>query len=1258
MNSDRSIPAPARQGSVILRCGITALLVLFAATLTWSQQAKPVPIPKAELANLRTPPQVVSGQAQVLGKYSAIPTSSPTLRLTIALQPPHMEEEEQFLRDLQDKTSPEFHQFLTQKQWIARFSPSAEDEQAVLDWAKSQGFTVTQRYPNRLLVDVEAPVSVVEAAFGVSINAYSMNGANYFSNDRDPVLPATLSKIVISVQGLNNIQHMNAASHGGTVLPSPDYVPGPVAAAGATTHGDGSKDALKAAMEVSKKKAAEQAKVSGKASRPAMGSNITNGYYDPSDIYTSNAYDYNALQNLGHCCNPLSNSGSSPYQTSIALAAFGDFSNNDITGFHNQYPYLAYNLSRVYIDGTPSCCGDEVTLDTEWSTAMSNSFGSYAYTAHVWVYEGANYNNSTFTDMYNKMLSDGNARVFSTSWSCTEYYGCDSGTMDSRHNIFNEMVGEGWTLMAASGDRGTTDDCTDRNDVAYPASDPDVIGVGGTALYLFSDGTYDEEVAWQGGSYSGACGHNNGGSGGGCSAKYAAPGYQSSPYCGAGSRSVPDISLNAAVGQNYYYNGSLQGVGGTSISSPMLAGFMAQEDSYLLYLGNICWGNNSACAPMGNANYYIYYEGYRAPYAAHYPYYDITSGCNSNDITAAYGLGYYCAGTGYDAVTGWGTPNMLQLAWAFNTYMAGDFGAPSITFTGPTKNYWYNTDQWVSWNIADTSENGRPTNGVSGFSQGWDFDPGDVYSESTPGSGNSFYSGPQYANSTYGYLYVSWIGQGCHTANVRAWDNAGWGSSDNQYGPICYDTIAPSSGDSVSPAPNGNGWDKASVKVTLSASDPGAGSTGSGVKATYYSVDNSSCNSGSLGSCIAYSAPFTVSTQGAHTVYFFAEDKANNFESEHAIAVDIDETAPTTTASFTGTLVSGTTYSTPVKVTLTGSDSLSGVASTKYQLDGGSLVTYSAPFTVSTSGAHKVTFYSTDKAGNTETTKTANFTIKSSTTSTVTSSINPSYVGQSVTFKATVTGTTTDKPTGTVTFKSGSTVLGTKTLASGTASLSVTSLTLGGHVITAVYGGATYFSTSTSPSLTQKVMGKTTTTLAASINPSKWDQSVTFTATVSSPSGTPTGNVTFTDGGTTLATRSLSSGKATLVISTLAVGSHSIKATYAGTTTYLGSASSAVGHTVSKAGTTTTVVSSLNPSTSGTTVKFTATVKSLTAGTPTGTVTFKNNGATLGTATLASGKATFSTSTLTTGTHSITAVYAGNTDYTTSTSAVLKQVVN
>ncbi len=210
---------------------------------------------------------------------------------------------------------------------------------------------------------------------------------------------------------------------------------------------------------------------------------VTSSYIDPTDIYSSYGYDYAALQRQGHCCNPTHDSGGSTPTSSIAIATAYAFAGSDITGFQSRYSYLAYYYNSVYIDGTPSCCNDETTLDTEWAIATANSFGSYLDTSHVWVYEGANNLLSTFTDVYNHMLSDGHARSFSTSWGCAEFSCWDSGTMDTDHAIFNAMLGQGWTLAAASGEQGAAGGCGNADRVIYPASDPDFIAVGGTTLF-------------------------------------------------------------------------------------------------------------------------------------------------------------------------------------------------------------------------------------------------------------------------------------------------------------------------------------------------------------------------------------------------------------------------------------------------------------------------------------------------------------------------------------------------------------------------------------------------------------------------------------------------------------------------------------------------------------------------------------------------------------------------------------------------------
>lgn len=803
-----------------------------------------------------TPYALVNGDAKLAGPFDP----QQMLRVVIALQPPHMQEEEEFLRQLQDPKSPQFHQFLSEAEWDARFAPAAQDEQAVVSWAQSQGLTITQRYPNRLLIEVEAPVATLQKAFAITINSYRISGESYFSNDRDPSIPAALANVVEGVFGLNNIQRMHSASPIKDPLAFPIYSPGPAYALGSHIRSDAKQPKLNDTV------AAGKAKPGPYDASP----------YTPAPLYSSYGYNYQALQGLGHCCNPLNNPNNSPPESSIAIAIAGDFNDSDLSGFLALTPNLASNVQRYLVDGMSPCCSPEATLDVEWSTAMANSFGSSATTAEIHMYEGFNDYLSTYLIVINRALSDGLARVLSMSWGGAELHNNDRGSMAAFHAVFNQMIGQGWSLVAAAGDNGSTTGCGDYVAVSHPASDPDVTAVGGTSLSI-APPQYFGETAWSGGPYG--CAQNDGGSGGGCSAYFSSPGYQGGLACNGGMRAMPDIALNSDwvnEPQYFVYDGQLYPTGGTSVASPEVAGFYAQENAYLLFLqsvvGNTCGPSLSApCAPMGPANPFLYNEGINQP-APHYPFYDITQGCNGNDITQRYGLQYFCAGPGYDRVTGWGSANMLQLAWTINYALAGDGAGPAASLSGPPVYHWYNTDQTVSWTLVDNSGNGRPPNGAAGASAAWDADPGDPYSEPTPGGGNSYYGLQSYgANGSFNGL--AQLSQSCHNAYVRGWDNAG-NSSLSAYGPLCFDNIPPVT--TITLTGNGqNGNYTGPVLASLSATD-----NASGVAATYYSID--------FGLPFQpYSGPVYYWRPGNHQAAAYSIDVAGNVEQTEYASFDI-----------------------------------------------------------------------------------------------------------------------------------------------------------------------------------------------------------------------------------------------------------------------------------------------------------------------------------------------------------------------------------
>jgi hypothetical protein len=186
----------------------------------------------------------------------------------------------------------------------------------------------------------------------------------------------------------------------------------------------------------------------------------------------------------------------------------------------------------------------------------------------------------------------------------------------------------------------------------------------------------------------------------------------------------------------------------------------------------------------------------------------------------------------------------------------------------------------------------------------------------------------------------------------------------------------------------------------------------------------------------------------------------------------------------------------------------------------------------------------------------------------------------------------------------------------------------------------------------------TTTTITSSSNPSDFGQSVTFSATVApKASGTPTGTVKFLNGSTILGTSPLTGGTAKFSTAALAVGHHRITASYSGDTTFAGSTSPPLYQVVNRATTTTRLVSSVNPSTVGLSVTFTATVVPQYSGTPTGMVTFKNGATIMGKVQLRGGRAIFNKVFTSAGTRSITATYSGNANFTPS-SAELTQTFN
>jgi hypothetical protein len=288
------------------------------------------------------------------------------------------------------------------------------------------------------------------------------------------------------------------------------------------------------------------------------------------------------------------------------------------------------------------------------------------------------------------------------------------------------------------------------------------------------------------------------------------------------------------------------------------------------------------------------------------------------------------------------------------------------------------------------------------------------------------------------------------------------------------------------------------------------------------------------------------------------------------------------------------------------------------------------------------------------------------TVTTLVSSGNPATANQGEVFTATVTS----GATGSVTFTIAGVTSFSVPLTGNQAATPVMSLPVGTYQVTAAYGGDANYAASTSTVLSQVVtLAPTTTTVTAPAanGSSVSGQPVTITVNVVSSGGSITGNVQFLDAGKLLSVVALTpivqpgvpvtTSTASLSVSNLGVGPHSLSAQYLGSTIFAPSTASAVAFTVNKAATTVAVTSSVNPLVYGQPVTYTATV---TTG-ATGTVDFFDGGVKLTAApvTISGNTAQFTPAAPpAAGTHSISAAYNGDANFSASTSSALPVVIN
>lgn len=331
---------------------------------------------------------------------------------------------------------------------------------------------------------------------------------------------------------------------------------------------------------------------------------------------------------------------------SVGLVEFDGYSSSDVQSyFTNVKQALNVPINNVLLDGASgSSDGD----DTEQVIDIIEAISMAPALSQVRVYIAPQstlpvYGGDGDVLIFNKMASENIAKQLSSSWNWSP---ADTSSDDP---IFQEFASQGQSFFQASGDYGAWPS----DPYFFPEEDAYVTAVGGTVLTTNgAGGAWKSEIAWGGSNTSCSAGT---GSGGGISPdKVAIPSYQQTSGVINGNnkgsayyRNAPDIAAEANCDNYYCANGSCsEGLGGTSLAAPTLAGLAALVNQSLTL---------NCKAHIGAYNPTLYSLGTGSNYGN--IFHDITSGDNyTNDSP-----NLFPAVTGYDLVTGWGSPGASSI---------------------------------------------------------------------------------------------------------------------------------------------------------------------------------------------------------------------------------------------------------------------------------------------------------------------------------------------------------------------------------------------------------------------------------------------------------------------------------------------------------------------------------------------------------------------------------------------------------------------
>jgi subtilase family serine protease len=1198
----------------------------------------------------------------------AVDSSLTMHRMLLVLQRSPAQEStlEELLQEQQDKTSPNFHQWLTPEQFGAQFGPSQQDIQTISLWLQSHGFQVNSVAKGGILIDFTGTAAQVEQTFHTPIHKYEVQGKQYYANSQDPQIPTALSAVVAGIRSLHNFPARALNHSAGTFHRDPET--------GVVSH--------TGPLTVPQFNPGSQYEC-GLNGGPCE----TLGPFDLATIYN--------VSPLWSDSTPIDGTGQI-----IAISGETDINPADWTSFWAMFGVTAPKgkLNIILNGPDPGVQGDEpeADIDTQWSSAVAKG-------ATIDYVESEATEATLGVDLSDEYIVDNNlAGVMSESYGiCELFIGTSGNTF--YNTLWQQAAAQGITVFISSGDQGSAV-CDSGQEYAQNGlavngfgSTPYNVSVGGTdfndvsttSKYWnttnnttnFSNAkSYIPEETWNdsctnseifplagvssaeqscnnaevqynqllvvaGGSGGASnCTTSTGTTAGACSGGYAKPSWQSgSGVPSDGKRDVPDVSLFASNGFNgsFYIicqsdaavnacslSGNFQGYGGTSVASPAFAGIMALIEqktgerqgnaNYVFYkMANAGSNSCSSSSPTSSCVFYDIPSGstIAMPCATGSP------NCTTKTTGDPYGvLSGFATTSGYDQATGLGSVNVTNLVNGWSTYSGAFKGSKFSAFTmGPPTTITHGQPMPVAATVMPQSGTGTPTGSI-------------VLVTNTGSSSSGEWTTPQTLALANGSL-------------------ASGTTTDFLPGGTAYTVTAHYSGDGTyAPA------DSSPVNVTV---NPESSKMTTGLL-TYNPQTGAVTGTGLT--TVTFGVPYLMRT-----------DVTNSGGTLCATNDIVNYGCPT------GTLTVNDTYN-----------------SSTGALDGGSFPLNTEAYAEDQNillqgGQHSIAIsYSGDKSYNASST-TATITVnKAATTISLNSGQSFITVGSNATFAASINASVllpynspnSDFPADNVQFFDGGTpitgVLTYQTAAQTgggplvTATFSTASLKPGSHTITAQFTGDSNYSASTvSNSVTTDIQISTTgSTLTASSSTIQHGASETFTYTVV-PSQTggpsPTGTVQFTcycGGAGLIFTAPVTNGQVQWVTSVLPGGSDQITASYGGDSNYQNSTEN-TSVTVTLLGSATSVSTSNASISSGTSVTLSATVAASKSGgpAPTGTVQFSagtnssGGSTTLGSAVpVTSGAASLTTTAIPAGTQFVFANYSGDANYSPSTASTAEVV--